>query len=95
MRRLPQSNRRPPSSRYLPQQTTPNQPPQQQQQLSTSNRAISPSVHPSSKSSTDTLLVAYSWEGKTYANKLQVSCLTLGEFKEKMFKRKGQYRYVE
>ena len=93
MRRLTPSNRRPPSSRYLPQQATPNQPPQQQ--LSTSNRAISPSVHPSSKTSSDTLLVAYSWEGKTYANKLQVSCLTLGEFKEKMFKRKGQYRYVE
>ena len=80
MRRMTSNPRRPPPSRFIPP------PPPQQPPL----RAISPAVPPS----TDSLLVAYTMDGfnSTLAKRVQSNQLTLGEFKEKVFARRGHYR---
>lgn len=99
MRKMAPNSRRAPSTRFMPNQAPPTTTPSQQQvPLSTVSRSMSPAVHTTSTNNTATtegpILVAYTWEGKTYANKLQVVNLTLGDFKEKMFKRKGSYRWA-
>ena len=79
VRRMTSNPRRPPPSRFIP-------PPPQQPPL----RAMSPAV----PSSTDSLLVAYTMDGfnSTLAKRVQSNQLTLGEFKEKVFARRGHYR---
>ena len=91
MRRLNHHRR----SQPPPTMTPRNLPYQQQQQTS---RVMSPAVHtpgptPSSNTS-DSLLVAYTMDGfnNTIGKRIVASQLTLGDFKERVFARRGNFR---